>query len=473
MAVPQPTFGPNGFITPAEADILVAVKEDVNTAFGGVLNMADETPQGQLSVSMAAAIGNKNDAFVFLSQQFDPAYNSGRYQDAIARIYFIERFGAQPTSVICTCSGLQGVIIPAGSLALGQDGNQYVATESGTIGISGTVDMNFACTTNGPIPCPAGNVNGIFQAINGWDSITNATEGVLGRDTETRQQFEERRFASVAKNSVGSLPAIRGTVLALDGVLDCYVTENVQPTQQTIRGVLLGPKSLYVAAVGGDSNAIARAIWTKKAPGCGYNGNTNVTVYDTNSGYFPPLPAYAVAFQRPPSLSILFKVDIQNNAQVPSDAVAQVQTAIIASFAGTDGSQRVTIGSEIFAAQFYSAVRALGSWAQLKSLKIGSNQAPDAVVTGSIAAAVMTVTAVTSGVIVAGGTVSGAGVLDGTRIISQLTGTPGGIGTYSVTLSQTVTLHPLTMASPTLDTITPTIDVVPAVVAANIQVTFT
>lgn len=471
MTVPQPSFGPNGFVTPAEPDILTGVKAEINAAFGGNLNMADETPQGQLAVSQTAAIGNANDAFVFLAQQFDPAYNSGRYQDAIARIYFISRFGSQPTSVVCTCSGLAGVVIPAGALALGQDGNQYAATETATIGPTGSVNVNFACVVNGPIPCVIGNVNTIYQAVNGWDSITNASEGVLGRNTETPRQFEARRYASVAKNSVGSLSAIRGAVLAIPGVLDCYVTENVASTQQTIGGVILGPKTLYVSAVGGDSSAIAQAIWAKKAPGCGYNGNTNVTVYDTNSGYNPPYPSYSVSFQRPPTLAILFKVNIQTNAFVPADAIARVQNAIIASFAGTDGSQRVTSGAEIFAAQFYSPVRSLGSWAQLRSLKIGSNQLADAVVTGAISGTALTVSAVTSGTIVIDGTVSGTGLLDGTRIVSQSSGTPGGVGVYVVNQSQTVVSTTLTMASPTLDTITPTIDVVPGLVAANIEVT--
>src|SRR5690348_14627060 len=108
MTVPQPSFGPNGFIAPAEADILVAVKAEINAAFGNELDMADETPQGQLAVSQTAAIGNANDSFVFLSQQMDPAYNIGRYQDAIARIYFIERIPSAPTVVTVTCLGLSG-----------------------------------------------------------------------------------------------------------------------------------------------------------------------------------------------------------------------------------------------------------------------------------------------------------------------------------------------------------------------------
>jgi hypothetical protein len=60
-----------------------------------------------------------------------------------------------------------------------------------------------------------------------------------------------------------------------------------------------------------------------------------------------------------------------------------------------------------------------------------------AVVTGSIATTVLTVTAVTSGTLAVGQPISGAGVTAGTFISSLGTGT-GGIGTYNVSVSQTV-----------------------------------
>jgi hypothetical protein len=57
--------------------------------------------------------------------------------------------------------------------------------------------------------------------------------------------------------------------------------------------------------------------------------------------------------------------------------------------------------------------------------------------TGSITGTTLTVSAITSGTIVAGGTLSGTGVTAGTTISTQLTGT-GGVGTYTVSVSQTV-----------------------------------
>lgn len=56
--------------------------------------------------------------------------------------------------------------------------------------------------------------------------------------------------------------------------------------------------------------------------------------------------------------------------------------------------------------------------------------------TGSIAGNVLTITAVGSGVVVPGGTLSGTGVATGTKVVAQLTGTAGGVGTYSVNIPE-------------------------------------
>jgi len=61
-----------------------------------------------------------------------------------------------------------------------------------------------------------------------------------------------------------------------------------------------------------------------------------------------------------------------------------------------------------------------------------------AVFTASIATTTMTVTAITSGPIYPGMTITGTGVTAGTRIVSQTTGTDGSTGTYVVSISQTV-----------------------------------
>lgn len=68
---------------------------------------------------------------------------------------------------------------------------------------------------------------------------------------------------------------------------------------------------------------------------------------------------------------------------------------------------------------------------------------PSAVVTGSISGTTLTVSAVSSGTVFSGMTISGTNVSAGTKITGYLTGT-GGVGTYTVDISQTVSSTSIT-----------------------------
>lgn len=477
--VPAPTFGATGYVLPTTDAVIEGVQEDINAAFGGNLNftttdgaITNSTPQGQLSASEAAIINQVYAAFLFLTQMFDPAYAFGRYQDALARIYFLTRNPAQPTVVQCLCIGLAGVVIQAGALAVATDGNQYICTQTGTIPVGGSITLSFACLVPGPIACPADSLNEIYTVIPGWDSINNPSDGVIGNDVESRSQFETRRAASVALNSNGSLPAILAAVLAVPDVIDAYVTENDSNSPQTIGGVSLLPNSLYVAVVGGEAAAVAQAIWSRKAPGCAYNGNTTVTVYDTSAGYVPPYPAYAVSFTTPTALPIIFAVALANNGQVPANAAALVQAAIINAFAGGDGGLRATIGTKLFASRFYAPIAALGSWVQIVSIELGSPNSAAASFTGSIAGTTLTVSAVASGTLAVGQTLvdtTGA-LIVGTTITGLGTGT-GGTGTYIVSNTQTVGSESMQAIVADLFDIPVNINQVPTINANDIVVT--
>lgn len=219
--VPAPSFGVAGFVAPAESTILTGVQADQQAAFGGNLNPSLTTPQGQIAQSTTAIIGEANNQFLALANGVDPAYAAGRMQDAIGRIYYITRNPAQSTVVTATCTGLFGTVIPIGAQAQDQAGNIYLCTAAGTIPVGGSISLPFACAITGAISAPIGYVNTIYQAIPGWDSITNAAAGVIGNDVESRADFEYRRKNSVAINAQGSLPAIYAAVFNVANVCMC------------------------------------------------------------------------------------------------------------------------------------------------------------------------------------------------------------------------------------------------------------
>jgi hypothetical protein len=291
-------------------------------------------------------------------------------QDGIARIYFITRMPATATVVSATLTGAAGTVIPAGAQAADTGGNIYALASAVTIGAGGTVTGQFVSQVTGPIACAAGSLTQIYQAVPGWESVVNTADGVVGSDVETRAAFEARRAATVAGNSVNNLQAIRAAVLAVPGVLDCYATENDASSAQTIGGVSLAANSVYVCVVGGASMAVAQAIWSKKAPGCAYNGTTTVAV--TDSSYAVTPPSYNVSFTYATPVPVYFNVQIANSTAVPSDAMAQIQNAILGAFAGEDGGSRAAIGQSLYASRFYAAVAALGAWAEIISIQVGT-----------------------------------------------------------------------------------------------------
>ena len=587
-SVPSITFTDVGFVAPSGPAILAGVQADVNGAFGNVLTYTLNTPQGQLASSEAAVIANVYGIFVYYAQQFDPAYASGRFQDAIARIYNLERDPAEPTTLQVNCTGGgAGVAIPLpiGALISDISGNLYslVSTIPLPAG-GGTVLGTFACTVPGPVAVPTGTTPiSIYQAIPGWDAVA-LVSGIEGVNTESRQAFEARRQDSVAGNSFGAIGSIIGTVAKVPGVIDYYGYNNNTAGSVTIGGVSIAAYSIYICVAGGSPAAVGQAIFSKKGPGAPMTGSTIVTAYDSNPLYASPI-AYPIAYQIPTPLQFVFSVTLVASGSIPANATTLIQNAIIAAFtqgiispaaqftgsisgnvltvsavtfgtlaigqslsdttgmlsngtqitglvSGTGGigtykvntsqtvssetiaasagsaqvitSLRARIGQVIYATTYIQAIAALGSWAQVASITVGTANTPSAVFVGTISGATLTVTSVTSGSIAIGqtlfdttgviapgttiisgsgmswtvsvpqtvggatltgtntaiglivtavtgsiaigSTITGTGVPGGTTITGQISGTPGGAGTYLTSVATTASSAAITTA---------------------------
>lgn len=376
--VPPLILDSTGVTIPDEAEVLAGALSDINSAFGGNLNTVNlSTPQGQLASSLAAVIGDKNDQFAYYVGQIDPDTAEGKFQDAIGRIYFIERNPALSTVVPVTCSGVPGTFIPPLSQVRDADGFIYRNREGLTIEVSGSVIGDFYNIQTGPIACGVGVIDGPpFFAVPGWESAYNASAGTLGRDVENRADFEFRRRNSVAANAHGSPAAIKGAVLAVPDVLDVYVQDNPTGADITVGSTnkVIDAHSVYVAVVGGTDDGVAQAIWSKKDLGCSMVGNTSQVVEDTE-GYSEPYPAYTMVWERPAGLAVKFAVNIQGGTNVPPDAEDQIKAAIVSAFGGGDNGPRARVGAKIYALRYATPLASLEWRPLLISLKIGTTTA--------------------------------------------------------------------------------------------------
>jgi hypothetical protein len=512
-AVPQVSFGANGFSGPSTTQVLTGVIADIQAAFNNTLNLSVtdldslKTSQGQLATNMTGSIVNANNTFLVQTTQTDPAYAFGRWQDAIGRIYFLERLPSEPTALQIACNGAQNVPIPVNATIKDNSGNIYQCVQAGTIAAAGTITLAFACTVPGQTPVP--QIVEPYQTIPGWDSATVAS-GVVGKNVESRAAFETRRQDSVAGNSFGPIGAIIGAVAKVPGVLDYYGFNNNTSGSVTVNGVTIAAYSIYICVSGGAPSAVAQAILTKKGAGAPMTGNTTVTAYDSNPLYVAPVP-YTIIYEIPTALQLLFKVVIASGPLVPSNAASQVQSALLAAFTGnalsasftgsiagttltvtavasgtlaigqivsdltgsvtanttitglgtgsggtgtyavgtsqTVASEAMTseaaptatavpkarINSTIYGIQYVPSIAALGPWAAVVSIGIGSANTPDAVVVGYIAGNTLTVTSVTSGALVVGDVLFDAsGLIPTGTYITVFGSGSGGTGTYTI-----------------------------------------
>ena len=371
------TFNPaTGMSADDTAAIRQGIVDDWNEVFSdenATLNTESESPAGQIIDSMSVLVTAKDSEFLSMANQFNPKVASGIFQDALGSIYFLTRKTAQPTTVTCQLTGLQGTVIPLGSLIQNADGYKLASIEAVTIGADGNATAEFQTLESGPIAIGEETCTKIITVIAGWDTVNNSAAGVPGQLIETRQEFEKRRVLSVAKNSHGSRLSLQGAVSALDGVVDCLVLENKNKYSMVKQGVYVGSHSVAVCVYGGNEDDIAETIYNKLDAGCGTYGNTSVS-YTSEDGV---VNTYQI--ERPTPTNVYVNVTINKTNSTSEDVVNQVKKAIYDDFLGNDpnsGNVRRGMGQIIYASSFSVATIKTAGVTDLVSITISRTPSP-------------------------------------------------------------------------------------------------
>lgn len=323
-----------------------------------LLNTDPETPQGQIIDSQVATVNQKDSEVLYLAQQFDPRTAEGRFQDALAEIYFIKRKSAINSYAICTLNGRAGTQISAGALIESEiDGTQWSLDQNVTIPANETITAKFTCLTDGAISASSGTITKIVTTVTGWDTVTNAT-AIVGSLEESQSAFEQRRKDSVSLNARSTVNAVYANVAQCDGVIAVYAVDNKKNISETIDNYTLTPHSIFVSVIGGENEDIAKAIYNNLSAGCDYNGNTNVDITNEYSG-----AVETVKFYRPDAFNIYVKVQIQNSASLQNDYENIVKQAVYNNFYGLDSTKinnepllRLKMNDDLYSSRFTPSI---------------------------------------------------------------------------------------------------------------------
>ena len=366
--IPTPTITDKGIIAPTTDEILQGLWAVFVSAFGNDLNKTLNTPQGQLVTSETAILRDRDDQLIYLMNQIDPRYATGIWQDAIAKLYFLTRKLATASTAQVVFSGLAGSIIPQGFLVKDQAGNIWATTGQATILSTGDVTTTVKCQTSGAISASANTITTIVTALAGVDRVTNPSAAVIGSDQESRVDFETRRALSVSANAKNTDASVRGTIANLPNVVDVWVQSNPQAVSATFGSTNypVPQHSILVSVVGGIDYDVAWQILVKAGTGCGFTGNTTVTVTDTD-----PLavqqPTYDIKFLRPKNTTVKFKVTLQDAKLLSAKESKAIKDSILTAL--SSGTTRARIAQNLRAVQYVPAVVAATSL-ELVSLEV-------------------------------------------------------------------------------------------------------
>lgn len=339
-----------GVITVDVSQIKAEVENEFKAVFGNDLDTSAATPQGRLIEAETAARANMLEALAYVCNQINPNEATGVYLDSLCALTGCERREATRSSVLATLTGVADTVIPANSEATTDTGTVFYLENEAIIGENGTVEARFLSQELGAIPCAAGELKNIGSEVSGWETIINNSPAVLGSDVESDESLRARRKTTLY-NGRSLSGDILGALSNIDNVesMYIYVNNGIQPVIK--QGVTIAPNTLYTCVFGGTDTDIANALYMRNSAGCGYTGNTQVTVTDPWTSV-----QYQVAFERPTIKYIDVKVYLKRDTG-SGDVTGAVTSAIMQYQAGKVGSLRgLDIGETVSPFEIASAI---------------------------------------------------------------------------------------------------------------------
>lgn len=294
-----------GVVVPDTATLRSQVEAEWREAFGQDIDLSPDTPQGVMvtaEVEARDAVARNN---AEVANQINPDIASGIWLDAIWRLTRGSRRAATRSTIAGVVLGGQpGTIVPAGSLAAVESSNDLFRTTGVvTIGPQGTATVAMESVETGPIAAPANQLRTIATSVLGWETVTNPNAAQLGRLEESDIASRRRRRSTLALQGVALPEAITSRVYAIEGVKSLVFRENISPSIQTIDGIIMAPKSVYLCVDGGQDAEVAQALLETKSLGAAWNGGTVVGVTEPASGQ-----TYFVQFDRPQVVQLYARV---------------------------------------------------------------------------------------------------------------------------------------------------------------------
>lgn len=293
------------------------------------INFGSETPDGQFTNILAQIGSDVRQLAMEIYNSFNPDNCSGSVQDERYALNFITRKGGTYTiqNIDITCNqtiSLQGLDgnydnPEAGAYTVSDDaGNLWYLIDSVTI-TAGTTSLPFRSQEMGYSQVTIGTITTQVTKVLGVTSVINSVAPTtIGEVQESDAEFRVRRNSSFKIKGQTNYDAMKGQLLALDGVTDCNIfVNNDNSTNTDVTGDVdngVPAFNIWVIIEGGSSNQdIASIIYENSAglPTFGYEnedeGITPVEISTISNSNQP----FLVKFNRVNPVPLYIRFDIK------------------------------------------------------------------------------------------------------------------------------------------------------------------
>lgn len=275
------------------AQILADFTSKMQAIYGADINVDSNSPDGQmLNIFAQAAVDNLELLVdVYNSFSIESAYGVALDQRVALNGIFRKAGTHTITDVNITTStavnliGVDALIAdPETSVytVSDNDGVEYQLLESVTT-ITGVNSLSFQSKEIGVIEPIPNTITNQITVIANVTAVNNPVAALsVGTEEETDVDLKIRHAKSFYLASTGPADSIEAALLSIPDVIDAFVAEN--DTDSPVDDV--SARSIWCIVNGGTDAEVGNAIYSKKMPGCGMDGDESYVVTRPNGSSF-------------------------------------------------------------------------------------------------------------------------------------------------------------------------------------------
>lgn len=235
----------------------------------------------------------------------------------LGQIYGVPQGIGYNASVYVEFSGTVGYVVPKGVVV--SDGTySYVTQEGSVIGSTGTSNQVYCvCTVSGTSAPLANTVNIIASSLPVGSGLTvnNQYTGTSSTTAQTPEDYRSQVLEAGLVACTGTIDAVKSSLKNVPGVVDHLIS--IQ--EATVSNV----KKWKVLVAGGDSYAVANAIWSSIGdPNC-LTGSSSPSRTITRTINDPP-NTYSIVFATPLSQVTTLSINWKAATSVSNETVTSL-----------------------------------------------------------------------------------------------------------------------------------------------------